>query len=183
MSNCKLGPLPAHDIEIVCAGASGRGLDFTARYGDYSFLMPAGGAEGVRKANDDLLEAGRRHGREVQSYILQMVILADTDEEAQAKIEHYKDGADMEALENALGDALADAAGTTAQRIGMMRESVFFGLNLIAGSPETVARQLQEIGEVEGTAGVMLTFDEPMNGLTRFCDEVMPRLEGVATPA
>jgi pyrimidine oxygenase len=183
MSNCKLGPLPAHDIEIVCAGASGRGLDFTARYGDYSFLMPAGGAEGVRKANDDLLEAGRRHGREVQSYILQMVILADTDEEAQAKIEHYKDGADMEALENALGDALADAAGTTAQRIGMMRESVFFGLNLIAGSPETVARQLQEIGEVDGTAGVMLTFDEPMNGLTRFCDEVMPRLEGVATPA
>ena len=45
-----------------------------------------------------------------------MVILADTDEEAQAKIEHYKDGADMEALENALGDALADAGGTTAQR-------------------------------------------------------------------
>ena len=177
MSNCKLGPLPANDIEIVCAGASGRGLDFTAQYGDYSFLMPAGGAEGVRKANNDLLEAGRRHGRDVRSYILQMVILADTDEEAQAKIEHYKDGADMEALENALGDALADAEGTTAQRIGMLRESVFFGLNLIAGSPETVARQLREIDEVEGTAGVMLTFDEPMNGLQRFVQDVMPRLE------
>jgi pyrimidine oxygenase len=183
MSNCKLGPLPANDIEIVCAGASGRGLDFTAQYGDYSFLMPAGGAEGVRKANNDLLEAGRRHGRDVRSYILQMVILADTDEEAQAKIEHYKEGADMEALENALGDALADAAGTTAQRIGMLRESVFFGLNLIAGSPETVARQLQEIAEVEGTAGVMLTFDEPMNGLQRFVQDVMPRLERTATPA
>jgi pyrimidine oxygenase len=180
MSNCKLGPLPANEIEIVCAGASGRGLDFTARYGDYSFLMPAGGAEGVRQANDDLLEAARRHGRDVRSYVLQMVILADTDEEAQAKIEHYKEGADMEALENALGDALADASGTTAQRIGMLRESVFFGLNLIAGSPETVARQLQEIGEVEGTAGVMLTFDEPMPGLTRFCDDVLPRLKGVA---
>jgi pyrimidine oxygenase len=183
MNNCKLGPLPANDIEIVCAGASGRGLDFTAQYGDYSFLMPAGGAEGVRKANADLLAAGKKHGRDVQSYVLQMVILADTDEEAQAKIEHYKDGADMEALENALGDALADAAGTTAQRIGMMRESVFFGLNLVAGSPETVARQLLEIGDVEGTAGVMLTFDEPMNGLTRFCDEVMPRLKAVAAPA
>jgi len=183
MNNCKLGPLPANDIEIVCAGASGRGLDFTAQYGDYSFLMPAGGADGVRQANTDLLEAGRRHGRDLESYILQMVILADTDEEAQAKIEHYKEGADMEALENALGDALADAAGTTAQRIGMLRESVFFGLNLIAGSPETVARQLQEIGEVEGTAGVMLTFDEPMNGLERFCAEVMPRLEGAASPA
>ena len=123
---------------------------------------------------------GRRHGRDVRSYILQMVILADTDEEAQAKIEHYKEGADMEALENALGDALADATGTTAQRIGMLRESVFFGLNLIAGSPETVARQLQEIGEVEGTAGVMLTFDEPMPGLERFAQDVLPRLKGVA---
>ena len=179
MDHCKLGPLPAHDIEIVCAGASGRGLDFTAQYGDYSFLMPPGGAEGVRKANTDLLEAGARHGRDVRSYILQMVILADTDEEAQAKIEHYKEGADMEALENALGDALADASGTTAQRIGMLRESVFFGLNLIAGSPETVARQLREIGDVEGTAGVMLTFDEPMAGLERFVQDVMPQLESV----
>jgi pyrimidine oxygenase len=183
MDHCKLGPLPANDIEIVCAGASGRGLDFTAQYGDYSFLMPANGAEGVRAANNDLLEAGRKHGRDVRSYVLQMVILADTDEEAQEKIEFYKEGADLEALELALGDALADAAGTTAQRIGMLRESVFFGLNLVAGSPETVARQLQEIGDVDGTAGVMLTFDEPMNGLNRFCDEVLPRLKGVAAPA
>jgi pyrimidine oxygenase len=112
-----------------------------------------------------------------------MVILADTDEEAQAKVQHYKDGADLEALELALGDALADASGTTAQRIGMLRESVFFGLNLLAGSPETVARELQEIGDTEGTAGVMLTFDEPMAGLERFCADVMPRLKGVAAPA
>ena len=61
----------------------------------------------------------------------------------------------------------------------MLRESVFFGLNLIAGSPETVARQLREIGEVEGTAGVMLTFDEPMAGLERFVQDVMPQLESV----
>jgi pyrimidine oxygenase len=183
MKNCKLGPLPAEAIEIVCAGASGRGLDFTAQYGDYSFLMPAGGAEGVRKANSDLLEAARGHGRNVGSYILQMVILADTDEEAQAKIEHYKEGADIEALENMLGDALADAAGTTAQRIGMLRESVFYGLNVVAGSPETVARELQEIGDVEGTAGVMLTFDEPMAGLDRFCADVLPRLETAVTTA
>ena len=181
MKNCKLGPLPAEEIEIVCAGASGRGLDFTAQYGDYSFLMPAGGADGVRKANSDLLEAARGHGRKVGSYILQMVILADTDEEAQAKIEHYKEGADIEALENMLGDALADAGGTTAQRIGMLRESVFYGLNVVAGSPETVARELQEIGEVEGTAGVMLTFDEPMPGLERFCADVLPRLKSTVT--
>ena len=64
----------------------------------------------------------------------------------------------------------------------MLRESVFFGLNLVAGSPETVARQLQEIGEVEGTAGVMLTFDEPMPGLERFCADVLPRLEGAPAP-
>ena len=62
----------------------------------------------------------------------------------------------------------------------MLRESVFYGLNVVAGSPETVARELQEIGEVEGTAGVMLTFDEPMTGLERFCAEVVPHLKGVA---
>jgi pyrimidine oxygenase len=183
MRNCKLGPLPKEPIEIVCAGASGRGLDFTAKFGDYSFLMPANGAEGVRQANSDLLEAARRYGRNVGSYILQMVIIGDTDEEAQAKVEYYKEGADIEALGNMLGDALADAGGTTSQRIGMLRESTFYGLNLIVGSPETVAREIQKIGDVEGTAGVMLTFDEPIATLERFVEEVMPRLQLAPTAA
>ena len=52
---------------------------------------------------------------------------------------------------------------------------------MVAGSPETVARKLQEIGEVEGTAGVMLTFDQPMAGLERFCADVLPRLESAVT--
>jgi pyrimidine oxygenase len=65
----------------------------------------------------------------------------------------------------------------------MLRESVFYGLNVVAGSPETVARELQEIGDVEGTAGVMLTFDEPMAGLDRFCADVLPRLETAVTTA
>ena len=37
-------------------------------------------------------------GRDVQTYVLFMVIAAETDEEAQAKWQHYNDGADMEAI-------------------------------------------------------------------------------------
>ncbi len=37
-------------------------------------------------------------GREVQTYVLFMLIAAETDEEAQAKWQHYNDGADMEAI-------------------------------------------------------------------------------------
>ena len=54
MSDCRLGPLPPHAIEIVCAGQSEVGMAFTAQYGDFAFINGEGGAEGLRTVNDRL---------------------------------------------------------------------------------------------------------------------------------
>jgi pyrimidine oxygenase len=71
-----------------------------------------------------------------------------------------------------------DASGSTSGRLSeaaeKLRDMVFFNLDVIAGSPATVADYLDELATVEGTAGVMLIFEDPHNGIDRFANDVAP---------
>jgi pyrimidine oxygenase len=53
----------------------------------------------------------------------------------------------------------------------------------LAGSPETVARRLEEIGQIEGVAGIMLIFDDFVAGMERFGRDVMPLVTNESTVA
>jgi pyrimidine oxygenase len=177
LNDTRMGPTPKHTIELVCAGSSDRGIEFVAEYGDYSFVMPAGGIEGVQAQNERLKQATAKSGRDVKSMVVRFVILGDTDEEAQEKIDRYKAGADMPALMSMAGIGGLDAEGTTAARISELRESVFYGNPLVAGSPQTVAAYMDEMAKDDMTAGCMLIVDDYENGIERFGREVMPLME------
>ncbi len=100
MDDCRLSPRPQADMKIICAGQSAAGMAFTATYADYNFCFgkgvntPTAFAPTVAR----LEEAKARTGRDVSSYVLFMVIADETDAAAQAKWEHYKAGADEEAI-------------------------------------------------------------------------------------
>lgn len=100
MNDCKMEPKPAHDIKIVAAGQSGRGLEFASKFADFNFAMGAGinTPTAIAPANERLVEATKKAGRECGSYVLFMIIAEETDEEAEAKWKLYKDGADVDAL-------------------------------------------------------------------------------------
>jgi pyrimidine oxygenase len=181
MNDCRFGPTPQEPIEVVCAGSSDRGLRFVAEYGNYSFVMPAGGVAGVRAQNERLASATSSSGRDVRSFVVQFVILGDTDEEAQAKVERYREGADMPALTSMMGAGSLDTKGETAQRISQLKESVFYGNELIVGSPSTVAAHMDEMAKDDLTAGVMLIVDDYETGVERFGREVMPLMESHVT--
>jgi pyrimidine oxygenase len=178
MDDCRLGPLTDHKIEIVCAGQSDIGMAFTAQYGDYAFINGEGGADGLRRINDRLLAAAAKAGRDVRSHVTQIVIIRDTDEAAQERVAEIREGADLPALERITGQASLDASGSTSGRLSeaaeKLRDMVFFDLDVIAGSPATVADYLDELATVEGTAGVMLIFEDPHNGIDRFANDVAP---------
>lgn len=192
--DCILGPLPENKIEIVCAGQSDTGMAFTAEYGDYAFINGEGGAAGLKDVNDRMLAAAAKTGRTVGSYVTQIIIVRDTDEEAQARVEEIRSGADLRALENITGQAVLDQSGSTSGRLSpeaeKLRDMAFFNLDVIAGSPATIAAYLDELGTVEGTAGVMLIFEDQEQGIDRFAREVAPLMtthsavqDAVATPA
>ena len=47
----------------------------------------------------------------------------------------------------------------------------------LVGSYETVARLMDEIAEVKGAAGVMLTFDDFLVGLDQFGQHIQPLMK------
>ena len=121
--------------------------------------------------NHTLIDAGQRAGRDVGTYVLMMVIADETDEAALAKWRHYKDGTDVKALSWMFDQAGADTTASehsTAKAMVVPEGAVNFNMGTLVGSYETVARMLDEVADVAGTKGIMLTFDDFLIGLDQF---------------
>ncbi|KUJ12410.1 putative pyrimidine monooxygenase ruta [Mollisia scopiformis] len=182
MNDCKMSPKPAHDIKIVAAGQSGRGLEFASQFADFNFAMGAGinTPTAIGASNERLVEASKKAGRECGAYVLFMVIAEETDEEAEAKWKLYKDGADVDALawmaDQGSKDTKADA-NATAKSINLPEGAVNFNQGTLVGSFEKVARMLDEIAEMPGTKGIMLTFDDFLIGMDKFGEKIQPLMK------
>lgn len=185
MSDAMLKPLPSRQPPIVAAGQSPAGMEFAARYADFNFALGSGinTPTAHEESNRRLIEASAKTGRDVSTYVLFMVIAAETDEEAQAKWRLYSDGADVEAIGWMTGQALKDAAGAesgTAKTISLPEGAVNMNMGTLVGSYETVARLLDEAAEVPGTGGIMLVFDDFLTGLDAFGQHVQPLMRSRA---
>lgn len=182
MDDCMCKPTPSHKIELVCAGQSERGMDFCATYGDYQFILGTGvnTPTAYAPANEQLMRAKEKTGRDVGSYVLFMVITGDTDEEAMAKWKKYNDGADTKALAWMADQTDADESageGSTAKTISLPEGAINFNMGTLVGSYESVARMLDEAGSVPGTKGIMLTFDDFIEGMKVFGEKVQPLMK------
>jgi pyrimidine oxygenase len=179
MNDCRLSPRPQADMKIICAGQSDAGMDFTAKYADYNFCFgkgfntPTACAETVAR----MQAAAAKTGRSVASYGLFMVITGETDAEALAKWETYREGADPEALAWMVEQATADktSGGDSNVRHAIDAKSmVNLNIGLLLGSHATVARLLDEVATIPGMAGVLLTFDEFISGTEIFGERIQP---------
>ena len=181
MTDCVLSPRPSGHVDIVCAGQSERGMRFCAEHGDYNFILNPGvnDPETYREPTQRLAEAAARTGRDVGSLPLFMAIMADTDEEAQARWASYNAGADAGALgymaDEGSKDVSADGTGT-ARTINLPEGAVNFNMATLVGSYETVARQIDQVAGMSGVKGMMFTFDDFVKGTHEFGTKVMPLL-------
>ena len=175
MEDCQVKPLPHGKIEIVSACSSPRGQRFTAEFCDYQFTH-ADGPEGLKEINEQLEAEAVKAGRsgEVHNYPLYMVIMDETDELAQARVDKYNAGTDYEAIAFTQGQAAKDTNSPTSLRRTQARKAV--GEHAIVGSPQTVANFFNKLAEVDPNVGIMLTFDDFLEGIERFGKDVMPLL-------
>lgn len=181
MDDCVLSPRPSSQIEIVCAGQSDRGMQFCAEYGEYNFIAVPGvnSPETAQGPTGKLLGFAERTGRDVGALLLSMAIMAETDEEAQAKWHSYHAGADVEALQYMAGEGAKDVNATessTARTITAPEGAVNFNMSTLVGSYETVARHIDTMAKIPGVKGMMLTFDDFERGVYEFGTRVMPLL-------
>ena len=179
MTDCVLSPRPEQPVPIVAAGQSGAGVAFAARHADYNFCLGSGVNTPTAFAPSiaRLVEESARTGRDVGSYVLFMVIADETDEAAMAKWEHYKAGKDSKALgwldQQANNDAAADAS-STARAMTNPVSMVNFNMGTLVGSYASVARMMDEMEDIPGLKGVMLTFDDFVEGIDAFGTRVQP---------
>ncbi|GAA4228448.1 pyrimidine utilization protein A [Sagittula sp. NFXS13] len=185
MTDCKLSPAPEGKVEIVAAGQSPKGMKFAADYADYNFIMGQGvnTPTAVSEICDRLATAATESGRDVGAYCLYMIIAEDTDEAAQAKWQKYKDHVDADALawmaDQGSKDNAADAS-STAKHINLPEGAVNFNMGTLVGSYETVAAMLDEAAEMQGVAGIMMVFDDFLEGLDKFGQKIQPLMSSRA---
>ncbi len=179
MNDCRLSPRPQKPMKVICAGQSDAGMDFSAKYADYNFCFGKGvnTPTAFAPAAIRMKTAAEKTGRDVGSYVLFMIIADETDEAARAKWEHYKAGADDEALTWLTTQSQQDkrsGSDTNVRQMADPTSAVNINMGTLVGSYANVARMLDEIATVEGTQGVLLTFDDFLQGVEDFGERIQP---------
>ena len=179
MTDCKLSPAPKGKVEIVAAGQSPSGMKFAAEHADRNFILGSGlnTPKACAPACEKLVEAAKESGRDVGAYVLFMIIADETDDAAMAKWQHYKDGVDADALawmaDQGSKDKTADDSAT-AKAINLPEGAVNFNMGTLVGSYESVAKMLDEVATLDGVKGIMMTFDDFVEGIDTFGEKIQP---------
>jgi pyrimidine oxygenase len=131
---------------------------------------------GTAAHTERLLGHAAETGRDVGPYAPYFIITGETDDEAQAKWDYYREGADLEAIAFMTGQADLDVSGSTAAKITEMQNAFALNIGKIVGSHASVARQLDELAAINGLKGVMCIFDDFIAGTEDFGQKAMPLL-------
>jgi pyrimidine oxygenase len=186
MNDCRLLPHPRGPISVVSAGQSDRGMAFVADYCDYNFVAAMGdnNPKAIAPTIERLKQATAGADRKIGALVLLAVIADETDEAAEAKLKLYNEGADLEALSWMAAQSGMDVKATkesTAALLGQARQTARASyLHTFCGSYAKVAGYLDEIAEIDGVAGIMLTFDDFIVGMEQFGRCIQPLMKSRA---
>lgn len=181
MTDCRVSPRPQADIKVICAGSSDEGLAFSAQYADYAFCFGKGvnTPTAFSPVNDRLSAATAKTGRSVETFVLMMIIADETDEAARAKWDHYRAGVDHEAIAWLGVQSAANnvSATTNTRQMSDLTSAVNINMGTLVGSYAKVAEMLDEVAAVPGTGGVLLTFDDFVEGVEAFGTRIQPLMK------
>jgi pyrimidine oxygenase len=181
MEDCRVRPQPTGAMKIICAGSSDEGLAFSAKWADYAFCLGKGVNTPTAFAfnNERLAVATAKTGRDVSVFVLVMVIAAETDGEATAKWRSYNDGADLDAIAWLAAQGAKDTVNTdtNVRQLAAPEGAVNINMGTLVGSYTSVARMLDEMATVPNTGGVLLTFDDFIEGVEAFGTRIQPLMK------
>jgi pyrimidine oxygenase len=182
MDDCRMLPMPQKKIPIICAGQSTAGMEFSAQHADYNFCFGKGvnTPTAFSPTSERLISVAQKAGRDVGSVVLIMVIADETDEKAMAKWEMYKEGKDQSALDWMTNQGAVDKKSGKDTNIRDMTDptsAVNLNMGTLVGSFASVAAMLDEIDTVPGCEGVLLTFDEFIQGMDDFGQKIQPLMK------
>ena len=182
MEDCHMLPKPQSPISIICAGQSASGMAFSAQHADYNFCFGKGlnTPTAFAPTVERLQEAAAKVERKVGAVVLIMVIADETDEKAMAKWELYKEGKDQDALDWMTQQGSVDKKSGKDTNVRDMTDptsAVNLNMGTLVGSYASVAAMLDEIDTIHGCEGVLLTFDDFIQGMEDFGQKIQPLMK------
>jgi pyrimidine oxygenase len=173
MNDCVSDPKPISRPrpDLICAGMSDRGFQFSVRESDACFI---GG-----RTPDERRDASRRAkrvaaelGTSIKTYAMCTLIYAETDAKAEALVERYAEGADMAAI-----IAMLQSWGVPPEKLSTAANSQGpFMTQTAVGSPATCGEKIEEFLSYCELDGLMLIFPDYVEGLKMFGTEILPGL-------
>ena len=173
MKDCQSKPKPLSKPrpDLVCAGMSDRGFQFSVREADICFI----GGRTPDERRDASLRAKKTAeamGKTIKTFAMCTVVHGDTDADADAKVEYYKSGADMGAIL-----AMLESWGVPAEKLSSVAAAQgAFMTHTVIGAPKTCAQKISDFLQTCALDGLMLIFADYREGLTVAGREILPRL-------
>jgi len=163
---------------LICAGSSGKGLHFTAKFCDFNFGFMQdmeSGAAWVKKVKE---LAREEYKRELGTFTACPVVVRETEKEARDYYDYYvNQKGDWEACENICEVLQVQSQNHSAEMYQKFKERFIAGWGgyPIVGTPEQVADKLVGLSNT-GVDGALLTMVDYNEELPFFNDRVMPLL-------
>ena len=167
---------------IMCAGQSGKGKHFAAKYADIGFagFEKAGVFEAMRAMVDDFKEIARKeYHRELSMWSVAYIIQGDTEREAQQLYDHFvKEKGDVVGARNYATinglHAQSWSPETLFERLGDLIAS--FGSYPLIGTPAQITDGLKTLSAT-GIDGLVLSWPGYRRGMEEFRDKTLPLLK------
>ncbi len=176
MKDCQSSPKPLSKPmpDIICAGMSERGFQFSVREADAVFI---GGRteEERRDASRRAKAAAERLGTTIRTYAMCTIVHEETDAKADALARKYDEGQDIDAV---IAQLISWGAGDGDVRARALSMGAFMTQTAI-GSPATCADKIQSFVDNAELDGLMLIFPDYVAGLKMFGSEILGGLRSV----
>jgi pyrimidine oxygenase len=183
MSNPK--PRQGPGLPILCAATSDTGVRFTMENATAT-LMNAGNLEELVESGQRAKRLAREAGGTTQTVGLLMVVPGETDAAAQARVDLYNEGADVEALFNRAWE-FSQSAKEWGRDEALARESrrmfaadqktpLAITRNAAVGSVDTIAREIARVVREGDFDQIAMYFPDYIEDLRIFGEQILPEL-------
>jgi len=172
IKDCVSEPKPRRSPDLLCAGMSQRGFDFSVRHCDGCFI---GGRDETETRNASLRakSLAEKLGKTIKTYAMCTVIYGDSDAAAEQTARHYREGLDEGAV---LG--MLQSYGVTGNAMTARAQGTFM-THLVTGNPATCAERMAHFLRHCALDGLMLIFADYREGLRVAGREILPKIRAL----
>jgi pyrimidine oxygenase len=178
ITDCVSDPKPVSRPrpDLICAGFSDVGLDFTAKYTDGGFVAGRTEAD-IAVASKRAKDLGAKYGKAIRTFAMYTVVPGATDREAEARVEHFAAGVDHAAVDGMAASYGPRHDGSEVSLVTRARRDGFM-TSYLAGGAETIRQKIVHTIETADLDGMMLIFPDYVQDLRFFGENILPAVRG-----